>query len=122
MQAVQVAVHNSIRQLSGSQVAANAVALSYAPEERVDQYKMQARTREELLATQPQAAQAGHTNPLAAFASLNDPAAQLGGAKMVQVTPDILLPDQNQIARPVALPPQAPTVIPKQEDSNGWSI
>lgn len=116
MEGVQACVHNSIKQLSGTAVASNSMPLSPYPEDRATEYRMPARGKEELLATQPQAAQAGHTNPVAAFNNLNDPAAKLGGAKMVQVSEDVMLPDQNQIVLPKKEDP------PKPPSKNGWTL
>lgn len=83
MQAVQGAVHNSIKNLSGAPPAANGQPLGAG-----GQYHFPARTKEELMASMPQAASEGKTDPLATFSGLNDPAAEFGPTVELQPKDD----------------------------------
>ncbi len=110
MEAVQIAVNRGVGQLGNTQPPpANGQVLGQGGE-----YAFPARTAEELQTTQLQAAAQGETDPLVAFNNLHDPAAQLGGAPLVEVQPDLVLPDQTQIDPPAPLP--APKTEPQDDE------
>lgn len=111
LQAVQQAVQNSILQLrNGGQVQENAQTLKDHPV-----YQFHARTPGELQATQAQAAQQGHVDPVAAFARLNDPAQPHSGIGADQIHPELATPEfeeQAGQAEPMApQPSQHPVII-----------
>jgi len=72
MEAVQLAVHRCIVQLSGTSVNSNNHSLDDG-----DSYRFRARTKDELIASQQEVAAAGGTNPRATFEQLVDPATEI---------------------------------------------
>lgn len=117
MEAVQNAVQTGIEQLSQTNVTSNG-----APIAEEGGYHFQARTREELLKSQQEAAEARGIDPKSRFSQLQDPATGIPGTPSWDVT-DIEVQSPSGLTLPQGAkrlvppkPPAAPT--PKSAPSS----
>lgn len=107
MDAVRAAVTNGVRRFTSAQLP----AMNETPD---GHYRFAARTREEILASQRDAAASGEVNPRSPFAHLMDPAKQLGGVEFE-------VDDDGRFGNVVEAPQPKPKkiIVPSSEE---WAL